>query len=367
MRPAFSSTEKAAAFVLLLLLLLLAPWLAGKRFLPPREQAYASAGWGWGPYPWIQKQIFDETNDIDIAFMGSSRIDWAIDTPYVQEKLDERLGRKTVVRSICWAGNGFDALAITARDLLEHRHVKTLVFCDESGMVNPGTGAVNWCRWGDDAGMLSGLPIRYKAYYYFAATVEMPRNLLELLTPNLPEETNDAIPNYYEANWHAPNPEKTLGAVIAQVGYRDYDKVEAFAPYLPQTGVTAADVFIYTPATATNFAFSERPLPVWQVHFLEQLESEAKSHDCKLVVLHVPVMEEKGSRQVSESAYWPGVMGTDVAMMGVPTGRLFAGMTDGEIKRLFSNSDHMNENGVKYFTPLIVPALIQLYESKSPH
>jgi hypothetical protein len=214
--------------------------------------------------------------------------------------------------------------------------------------------------------MLSGLPIRYQAYYYFAATVAMPRNLVEMLTPNLPEETNDAIPNYYEANWHAPNPERTLGAVIAQVGYRDYDKVEAFVPFLPQTGVTAADVFIYTPATATNFAFSERPLPAWQVHFLRQLESEAKSHDCKLVVLHVPVMEEKGSPKISESTYWPGVMGTEVAMMGIPTGRLFAGMTDGEIKRLFSNGDHMNENGVKYFTPLIVPALIQLYESKSP-
>ena len=50
MRPAFASTKQVAAFALLLLLLLLSPALAGKKFLPPREQAYAAQGWGNGPY-----------------------------------------------------------------------------------------------------------------------------------------------------------------------------------------------------------------------------------------------------------------------------------------------------------------------------
>jgi hypothetical protein len=39
MRPAFSSTKQAAAFALLLLVLLLSPALAGRKFLPSREQA----------------------------------------------------------------------------------------------------------------------------------------------------------------------------------------------------------------------------------------------------------------------------------------------------------------------------------------
>jgi hypothetical protein len=33
-----------------------------------------------------------------------------VDTPYVQAKLDERLGRQTVVRTIGWAWSGFDTL-----------------------------------------------------------------------------------------------------------------------------------------------------------------------------------------------------------------------------------------------------------------
>src|SRR5580658_3012368 len=98
MPPAFDSTKQAAAFAGLLLLLLLAPWLAHKTFLPGREHTYSSESIRWEKFPWVQKFIYGETNDIDIAFIGSSHICDDIDTPYVQKKLDERLGRKTTVR-----------------------------------------------------------------------------------------------------------------------------------------------------------------------------------------------------------------------------------------------------------------------------
>ena len=124
MRPAFSSTKSATAFALLLLILLLSPVLAGKKFLPPRESAYASQSWGSGPYPWIEDQIFTETNAIDIVFIGSSHIFNAINTPYVQAQLSARLGRPAVVRTIAWGGAGYDGLYFITRDLLAHHRVK---------------------------------------------------------------------------------------------------------------------------------------------------------------------------------------------------------------------------------------------------
>ena len=104
MRPAFSSTKQAAAFALLLLVLLALPVVMGKNLLPPREEIYTFQGNGIGPWPWIRQQIYEETNDIDIAFIGSSRLLHDIDTPYVQAKLSQQLGRQAVVRSICWGG-----------------------------------------------------------------------------------------------------------------------------------------------------------------------------------------------------------------------------------------------------------------------
>ena len=365
MRPAFSSTNQAAAFGLLLLVLLAAPLLSGKWLLPPREQAYAAQGWNWGPLPWDRKQIFQETNDIDIAFLGSSRINWGIDTPYVQQRLEEKLGRKSVVLSICWGGAGFDTLYITAKDLLEHRHVKMLVFDDESFNTEPAKGAEYWFRFGDEMEMLKNLPLRDQFYYYFAGVVGMPRNAVELLAPNLPEAANNPIPNYYVEYFNAANPESRLGAITTQLGFRytGSKRHEIFAPYSPITGATPSDTIIYTPATATNFLFSNGPLPTWQAHFTRLLAGEAKRHGCKLALLEIPIYRDRSASFISESTKWPEFLQADVAMVGIPSKKLFAGLSDEQVRMLYADDLHFNQNGAKYFTPLVVPALFQLYEN----
>ena len=186
MSPAFSSTKQAFAFALLVLVLLLLPAILGKWGLPPAGQSYASIDWTDGPMPYIHQQIFEEKGDIDIAFIGSSRMLGGINTPYVQEKLSEKLGRPAVVRSICWLGSGFDSLYLNAKQLLEHRKVRMLVINDENNTYGPIGLMPYWFRFGDDAGMLKGMPLEQKAWFYFASVAGMPRNLLCLLRPNIP-------------------------------------------------------------------------------------------------------------------------------------------------------------------------------------
>jgi hypothetical protein len=94
MRPAFDSTKQAAAFTLLLLFVLAAPWLSAKKLLPQSGPTYSSESIRWERNPWLQYYIYEETNDIDIALVGSSHMGFGIDTPYVQQKLNERLGRE---------------------------------------------------------------------------------------------------------------------------------------------------------------------------------------------------------------------------------------------------------------------------------
>ena len=132
MSPAFSSNRQAAAFALLLLIILLLPCVLGKNQLPPREQVYSAIPWSFGAFPYLHDQIFEEKGDIDIAFMGSSSTWWAIDTPYVESQLSKALGRKAVVRSLCWNWPGFDSFYFITKDLLQRRKVKVIVFCDLS-------------------------------------------------------------------------------------------------------------------------------------------------------------------------------------------------------------------------------------------
>src|SRR3977135_860041 len=119
MRPAFTSPRQAAMVGVLLLLLLLLPVVMRKSWLPPRQEIYSSLPWSVGAFPYLREQIFDEKEDIDLLFMGSSRIWWGIDTPQVQKALSEKLGRKAVVRTLGWDSPGFDPFYFIMQDLLE--------------------------------------------------------------------------------------------------------------------------------------------------------------------------------------------------------------------------------------------------------
>jgi hypothetical protein len=365
MRPAFSSTRQAATFALLLLLLLLAPALVGKKFLPPREEIYSSIWWENGDFPYMDGQIFREKGDIDIAFMGSSHIWAAFDTPKVQEQLSKELNHPAIIRTFGWGGPGFDELYFVAKDLLKHRHVRMLVIDDGfNASDQPHLLASRMFRYGDDAGILDGLPAQTQAAYYFAAIAGMPRNLVSLVRPNLPADLN--APNYWETRSHAANFAARLGTFTAHTGFRENPSAEAepFVAYAPQAGAQPSDVCLFSTNTEKNFGFPKLGmLPPTQLHFAQKFAALVQEHGCKLVLLHIPTFDERRSPWISEPAIWPAALHMDVTMIGIPPATMFRGMTDDEIRKLYSDSVHLNENGQNYFTSLMTPALLKTYES----
>ena len=371
MRPAFSSTKQAAAFALLLLCILLSPVWAGKRLLPPREQAYASQGWGSGPYPWIENQIFQETNDIDILFIGSSHILHAIDTPYVEAQLVDKLSRPAVVRTLGWGGAGFDALYFITRDLLVHRKVRMLVIYDE----NPEPGIrnnqiVSWFRYGEDAGLIAGLPLTDQSLYYCSAILAMPRGLLNLARPNLPAPLISNPPNYWEQHYGSASIVQLKGATKSRLGF-NYDTLSdnftAFTPFVPHTAATPADTEVYSPDKPGDFQFGTAPLPAWQAAFGGRLSDLAVANGCKLVLLSIPVLANAQATNLQERTFWPAIFKKDFWLVGIPPAKMFDRLTDEQLHWLFTNRAHFNENGMTYFTPLVTPSLLRIYEAPIHH
>lgn len=371
MRPAFLSTRQAGGFAMLLLVLLALPAVVGKSLLPAREQSYASQSWGTGPFPWIQQQLFKEKGDIDVAFVGSSHILHCIDARRVQATLSRKLGRPATVRVIGWGGAGYDALYFITKDLLEHRKVNLLVFYDEdNGAGSRNTKSPAWFRWADDAGSLAGLPLTEQAYFYFASLVGMPRNLLCLLRPNLPADVH--AQNYWEEHYRSTSLADNLGSTSSELGLAslpnaDTDPAVPFVPFSPENGATPEDACIYSSATKTNFQFSTQPLPPWQLHFMRLFATSARQHGSRLVLLHIPVMSEIRSPVIQERAFWPQMIGADLTMMGVPPAKMFAGIQDPDVCKLYFNRSHFNQNGQAFFTSLILPSILQIYETRANH
>ncbi len=355
MRPAFSSTAQAAAFACLLLVVLLLPWGMKKSWLPSRREIYNFQGWGGGPYPWIRRQIFEETNDIDIAFLGSSHILNGIDPVRVQVALSNRLGRPAVVRTLAWGGPGYDGLYLVAKDLLEHRRVRLLVFYDEKVVAGRNPATITLFRFSDHSADLAGLPLVDQGLYYGSAMFGMPRNLLELLRHSLPLAL-PAHPDFASENNSSRFPAH-LGADVVRPPPNVPD------PFEKSSVTHSPPVSVYAASTRSDFEISNTAPPAWQVHFAKKFAALCQSNHCRMVLLDIPVIAEARSPVIRERVCWPDLLQADVAMIGVPPQKLFAGFTEKELHAVFWNDSHFNRNGMEHFTSVITPTLLQLHEA----
>ena len=369
MAPAFSSRREAGVFALFLLVVLALPLLVPKSALPPREQIYAALPWDVGPFPFIHKQIYEEKGDIDIAIMGSSRIWACLDTPYLQQQLSEKLGRKAVVVTIGWPWAGFDALYMMSRDLMEHRKVHMLIFSDETSLMGvqetPHEQAWRWFRYSEEITEMAGLPWRVRLTYYYGTILGMPRTLLTMIRPNLaPVETQEKFKSLEDVH-HWIMPSEQLGALSVREFYPD--QPEDFAPYTPEWSASPSEVVTYSPATASEFQFGNGPTNSLQIYYARRLAAMARDHGTKLVCLSVPAIASRRSPVLKEPYFWPDVLHTDVALVGIPSRDLFSGLTDRDVAKLFWDNVHFNLNGQRYFTRIVAPSLFDIYDETETH
>jgi hypothetical protein len=62
---------------------------------------------------------------------------------------------------------------------------------------------------------------------------------------------------------------------------------------------------------------------------------------------------------------WPQIFDGDFKLLGIPPAKLFGGLSDEEVRKLYGDPWHFNRNGQEYFTTLITPALVQIFEKAS--
>jgi hypothetical protein len=364
MRPAFSSTKQAAGFTLLLLLVLLSPVLAGKKYLPPREESYATASLNLGCYPFIHQAIYKEKGDVDIAFVGPSQVWTAINTPYVQRELTKKLGRKASVLTLGWNWSGFDAIYFITKDLLLHRKVHMLVINQDYTAERPlpHEAAQRWFRFGDNWGDLAGLSLPCQMAYYGEALRGMPGNILSMVRQNLPVEWTAPRDNYSKFCLGASSVER-LGSLSIPYGFGYFfgDIAPYFEEYSPVTDVPPAAVCVYSPETKDRFQFADVPTSQDTLFFLRKLAVLAQANNVKLVWLHIPKATEERAPTVPEIECWPRLLPGSITLIGIPPAAFLAGMSDSDVLKLFYNNAHMNKNGQEYFTRAITPALLNLY------
>ena len=177
MRPAFSSSRQALAFVLLLAGILGLPGFVAKLGVLRSVEVHVSRKWQFGPFNWIDWQVHHRTNDVDVAFLGSSRLFAGVNAAIVKEQLSAQLGRPAEVFTLGWHVAGYDALYAVARDLLAHRKVRMLVIYDDcyASSDKPNPFSYHWYRPGADPVPVALLPWLERVRLYAGSLLSVPR------------------------------------------------------------------------------------------------------------------------------------------------------------------------------------------------
>jgi hypothetical protein len=359
MRPAFSRVRSAAAFAALLAALLAAPAVVARLGVLDRATVYATMPVGTGPSAHLTRQIFEETSDIDILFVGSSLMWSGIDAPHVQRELSAALGRDAVVTVLASVWPGLDRDYAFLRDVLPRRRVRLAVIQfpnrdrptrDTAAEFNrvsdqPHVQAFRFYREGELPEVVEGLPLRARAGLYASAMLGMPRHLLSLVR-------SDRV---------APSGvEETLGTRFQELGFYG----APFEPFSPPPPVLSPDEMIYSPSASSSYRFFDEPLPPYQAHFAALIAHTLAAQGVPAVVLHIPQANEIDAEFVEERVDWLAETGIDAAMVGIPPARLFRGFSEEETLRFFS-SDHLNQNGAAFFTRAVTPALLEVYRARA--
>jgi hypothetical protein len=357
LRPAFASARGALGYCALVGVALLSPVLLSHApgASNPRL-AYEEMPIQGGAFPFIERQTFDETSDIDVLFLGPSSLWAAIDTPYVQAEASRRLGRPATVLTFGVNFRGEEIYYTLLRNVLAHRRVGTVVLQLPAATQ---TSDVPWIlahhlmpAVGEPA-LWDGLPLRYRVPMYADSVLGAPGRALSLLRPNAPQPLTQGMGVDLGGVWFAGEPRHgELGSLFVPVGFEGAPFVARHdaAPDVP------AERLVYGPATRDRFRLGDQALTPLQAHYVDRLFALARDHGVRAVALHVPPLEERDDDRVEERLDWAALYGADV--VGIPARELFGGGAD--VHAYYYNTSHLNANGAELFTRAIAPAILQL-------
>lgn len=349
-RPAFTSNIAAFCFLALVAFALVLPILIAQTNLLTRRDSYGIMPEKTHPYSFLENEIFDNKEDIDILFLGSSLIWAAVDTPQVQKALSDSLGRPARAVTFGHSYNSIDTSYLQLRDLLERKRVRMIVFSVPRVVYNdgPSVSACKFFGYGENRDVTDELPFKYRASLYGCNVLRSPHDLLTIIRKNRSNLTPYA---------------DTLGALRAETGW-GLDPA-AFEKFDPQPPFATASDLTYSPATREQFEFTNERIPFYQNHYLKKLVELLKSKQVPLMMINVPQHTERRNAKAIEIQNWSETLGFEVPLIGIPPATLFAGLSEEEIKRLYYN-EHMNINGNGFFTRAILPGILEVYDKHAP-
>ncbi|QQS41994.1 MAG: hypothetical protein IPM63_03350 [Acidobacteriota bacterium] len=346
----FDSRLQALCFLALVVFVVGLPVLITESSLVSRRHSYEIMPENLGAFSFVREEIFENDEDIDLLFVGSSVIFGSVDAPQVQKALTKMIGRPARVMTFGHYFNSIDVGYMQIRDLLERKRVRLIVISIPRIPYTdgPSPAACKFIRYSDDEELFAELPLESKITLYACSLLMSPHDLLTMVRPNLTK------PSPFAEN---------LGADKAKIG-RGRDPLK-YVEYHPPSPVIHTRDLIHSYRDQQVIDFSNSELTPYQGIYLHSLIELLKRENVPVVVLNIPQYTERHKVRIVELKDWKTYFTKDVPIVGIPPRILFAEMSEANIAKLFYDEIHLNFNGNEYFTRSILPGILEVYEQNA--
>jgi hypothetical protein len=344
MTEAFSTRWGARVFGFFVALVLLLPSALTNRHFPDHDERLPSVPINAGPYSFLQQQVYGETSDVDLAFVGDSLLWVGIDAPKVAEALTRSLGRPARVITLGWNWAGEDLTYYVLRDMLARRRVRAVVFrlrlpWESELAERPHKESYRFLTRCEHDPVLPTLPLPLQAAAFNLEAIGVLRNLLSLLRP----DRLSASP--YAA---------TLGAYEVKLG-PNFGPFVAAAPAHREfsPGETMSTLGASPTLKASRDASGE-----YERAYMEATRRLLDGHQVRVAFVRAPDSIEANDAAMEIDGAYARIFGSEATVLAIAPNRLYEGMTREQVANFYYDGRHFNANGNAYFTRALLPALL---------
>jgi hypothetical protein len=349
-RPAFANPRHLTLWIVALVAILVAPVLAD--YLVPTEARYRMMSKRLGPTDWHAEQIFADTTELDILFLGSSRMLAGFDHVVLDAALSTDGGPpKTATIATDYANSDLNFLILT--DFFARRKAKLVVLSfpePPQAFSHPGAKYIRRFDLRDPA--ISMRTPSVAISNFAEAALISPRLLVAALIP--PKPIKAAEDTQLSLNH---------GTRMMDVGFKN-------KPGEPDVPFVAPDAYPEEPKAELIEAGS--PLPKWistfeehlsniEAAYLPAIRSLCEKHGAKLAFVRFPMadLSERSGIKISREGLNAGL-----PLIAADLDMLFGDkMSLNAIKRFYRDKAHFNRVGTGVAARGFAPALKELWRA----
>ena len=119
---------------------------------------------------------------------------------------------------------------------------------------------------------------------------------------------------------------------------------------------------ILSDETSSKFKNHNIPLTSLQHTFLKEIMYLAEKNKVKVIILNIPIHSVLNKQKIPMKLNWKDYFGKNIDVIGVQKNILYKGFDDNKIKLLYYD-DHLNVNGMSFWSKFIAPSILEIYKS----